>query len=257
MKKIVVVLPTYNEIDNIKGVIKGVLKQEEKLKGWRVEVLVSDSRSSDGTTQVVQRLASKNSRIHLIKVKKGLGFGLIKGHLYALKHLHPNILAQIDADGQIEPDVLPQLVKTIQKGYNLALGSRFIKGGKNQLPLLRKIFSKGSSWFCKLVMGPSDINEFTTLTRAFTPELFKKIDLERLPWTEQTFIIQPSFLNEAILAGAKYKEVPIVCKDRVRNYSKNKIVSYTYDIITYAIDVRLKSWGLPVPFFNLTRRFKP
>lgn len=256
MKKLVVVIPTYNEVDNIKATVKKILGQETKMAGWKIEVLISDSGSSDGTIRIARRLSSKNSKIHLIIVEKGLGIGLIKGHLYSLKHLNPHVLAQIDADGQIEPDVLPKLVKTIEQGYDLALGSRFIRGGKNQISPVGRILSKGSSWFCKLVMGPFDINEFNTLTRAFTPKLFKKINLKRLPWTEQTFIIQPSFLNEAILAGARYKEVPIVCKERLKNYSKNKIVNYTYDIITYALDARLKKWGLPIPFFNSTRGFR-
>ena len=178
MKKIVVLLPTYNEVDNIEDSVKGILKQEKKMKGWRIEILIVDSGSLDGTAQVAKTLALKNPKIHTITVGRGLGVGLIKGHLYAIKHLHPHILARIDSDGQIEPDVLPKLVKTIENGYNLALGSRFIKGGKNQISLSGRFFSKCSSWFCKIVIGPSNIHEFNTLTRAFTPELFKKINLE-------------------------------------------------------------------------------
>ena len=105
-------------------------------------------------------------------------------------------------------------------------------------------------------MGPFKIKEFTNSARAFTPALFKKINLERLPWREKTFIIQPAFLNEAILAGAKYKEVPLVFLNRAEGYSKNKIVNYTYDVIAYAIDARLHKWGINIPFFYITRRTK-
>lgn len=256
MKKIVVLLPTLNEVDNIKDSVEGILKQEKEIVGWKIEVLIADSGSSDGTAEVAKKLASKNPQVHMINVGKGLGVGLIEGHLYSIKHLRPQILAQIDSDGQIEPTVLPKLVRTIEAGYDLALGSRFIKGGKNQISLLGRFFSKASSWFCKIIMGPSNINEFNTLTRAFTPDLFKKINLERLPWKEQTFIVQPAFLNEAILAGAKYKEVPIICKERLKNYSKNKIVNYAYDVITYALDVRLKKLGLSIPLFKFSRKLK-
>lgn len=256
MKKIVVLLPTYNEVDNIEDSIEGILKQEKAMKGWKIEILIVDSESLDGTAQVAKRLALKNPKIHMITVGRGLGVGLIKGHLFAIKYLHPDILAQIDSDGQIEYDVLPKLVRTIEGGYNLVLGSRFIKGGKNQISLLGRMLSKCSSWFCKIVMGPSDITEFNTLTRAFTPELFKKINLGRLPWKEQTFIVQPAFLNEAILAGARHKEVPVICRERLKNYSKNKIISYTYDVITYALDARLKKWGLAIPFFKISRKLK-
>lgn len=256
MKKIVVLLPTLNEVDNIEECVKGILKQEKKIVGWKIEILIVDSGSLDGTAQVVKKLALKNPKIHSITVGKGLGVGLIKGHLYAIKHLHPHLLAQIDSDGQIEPDVLPKLVKTIGSGFDLALGSRFIKGGKNQISLPGRFLSKCSSWFCKLVIGPSNIQEFNTLTRAFTPELFKRINLKSLPWKEQTFIVQPAFLNEAILAGAKYKEVPIICRERLKNYSKNKIINYTYDVITYALDARFKKWGLAIPIFKISRKLK-
>lgn len=254
MKKIVVLLPTLNEVDNIKNSVEKILKQAKKIAGWKIEILIADSRSSDGTVKVANELALKNSKVHLINVGKGLGVGLIKGHQYSIRHLHPQILAQIDSDGQIEPDVLPKLVKTIEDGYDLVLGSRFIKGGKNQISPLGRFLSHGSSWFCKLIMGPFNISEFNTLTRAFTPELFKKINLEDLPWKEQTFIIQPAFLNEAILAGAKYKEVPIVCKERLKNYSKNKIINYIYDVVTYTLDVRLRKWGIDIPLFKISRK---
>lgn len=256
MKKIVVLLPTLNEVDNIKESVEGILRQEKKITGWKIEVLIADSGSSDGTVAAAKKLTSKYLRVHMINVGRGLGVGLIKGHLYSIRHLRPQILAQIDSDGQINPDVLPKLVKTIEEGYNLALGSRFVKGGKNQISLLARTLSRCSSWFCKIVMGPWDINEFNTLTRAFTPELFKKVNLERLPWEERTFIVQPAFLHEAILAGAKYKEVPIICKERLKNYSKNKIINYIYDVVVYALDVRLKKWGLAIPLFKISRKLK-
>lgn len=256
MKKVVVLLPTYNEVDNIQDCIENVLKQEKKIKGWIVEVLIVDGGSTDGTVQTVNKIFSKNSRVHILRVGRGLGVALLKGHLYSLKHFHPQVLAQIDSDGQIEADAIPKLVKTIEEGYNLVLGSRFIAGGKNQISLIGRIFSRGSSWFCKLVMGPSNINEFNTLTRAFTPQLFNKINLKNLPWKERTFIIQPAFLNEAIKAGAKYKEIPIICTRRLRNYSKNKVINYARDVVLYTLDVRFKKWHIPVKLYNFENEIR-
>ena len=114
----------------------------------------------------------------------------------------------------------------------------------------------GSSLVFRILVGPFGIREVTNSARAFTPELFKRINFDRLPWREQTFIVQPAFLNEAILAGAKYKEVPLVFKNRAEGYSKNKVVNYTYDVITYAIDARLHKWGINFPLFYITRRAK-
>ncbi len=256
MKKVVVVLPTYNEKDNIEKTVNDVLSQEKNLPKFKIDVLIVDSGSPDGTLDVAKKLSSKNSRIHYLEVEKGLGVGLIKGHEYSLSHLHPDILAQIDADGQVSSDVLVRLVGAIEQGYDLAIGSRFVSGGKNQLTIGRKIFSFGASLLCRIIMGPFNILEFTNSARAFTPSLFKKINLERLPWKERTFIIQPAFLHEAILSGAKYKEVPLIFKNRLEGYSKNKVFNYTYDIITYCIDARLNDWGFKIHFFRLTRKAK-
>lgn len=257
MKIVSVVLPTYNEKANIKNTALKVLEQEKSLPGYEIHVVIADDlRSSDGTEEVARGLVKTSRRVHFIKTEPGLGVGLIKGHQYALENLHPDILAQLDADGQVVPDVLVRLVKTIEEGYSLAIGSRFIEGGKNQLSFGRRVFTYGASTFCRLVMGPSDISEFTNSARAFTPALFKKINLQRLPWREKTFIIQPAFLHEAILAGAKYKEVPLIFKNRLEGYSKNKVFNYTYDVITYCSDARLSQMGFNLPLFSLTRRAK-
>lgn len=257
MKRVSVVLPTYNEKANIEKTVEKVLEQEKTLPGWEIHIIIADDvRSNDGTEKVAQSLATKNKKVHFLKVNPGLGVGLILGHQYAIENLHPDILAQLDADGQVEPDVLVRLVKGVEEGFDFIIGSRLIEGGKNKLTLARRIFTLGSSLFCRFVMGPFDIKEFTNSARAFTPAIFKKINLQRLPWKEPTFIIQPAFLHEAILAGAKYKEVPLVFKNRLEGYSKNKVFNYTYDVITYCIDARLHAIGFNIPFFYLTRRAK-
>lgn len=258
MKKIVsVVLPTYNEKATIEKTIEKVLEQEKKLDGYNLQIVVADDvRANDGTEEIVKKLIKKNSKIHYLKVEPGLGVGLIEGHQYALKYLKPDVLAQLDADGQVVPDVLVRLVETIEEGYSLAIGSRFVSGGKNQLSFARRIFTYGASIFYRLMVGPFDIKEVTNSARAFTPELFKKINLVRLPWRERTFIVQPAFLHEAILAGAKYKEVPLVFKNRLEGYSKNKVFNYTYDVITYCLDAFLNQHGMHISFFYVTRRAK-
>lgn len=257
MKKVIVILPTYNENANITSTIEKVLLQKKDLPGFEVNVLVVDDvRTLDNTEKTVKELMQKNNKIHFIKANPGLGVGLISGHQYAIEKLNPDILSQIDADGQVVPDVLVRMIKTVNEGYDLAIGSRFVAGGKNQLTFGRRIFTYGASLFCRLLMGPFDIKEFTNSAKAFTPELFKRINLKRLPWKEQTFIVGPAFLHEAILAGAKYKEVPLVFKNRLEGYSKNKVFNYTYDVIVYCFDVRLNSWGIKFPLFRLSRRAK-
>lgn len=257
MKLLSVVLPTYNEKDTIEKTVEKVLEQEKNLEGWKIFIVIADDiRSSDGTDKVVKNLIHENTRVHYIKVEPGLGVGLIEGHQYALNHIHPDVLAQLDADGQVVPDVLARLVKAIEEGYTLAIGSRFVSGGENQLSFARRVFTIGASLFCRLMIGPMNIKEVTNSARAFTPELFKKINLHRLPWREKTFIIQPAFLHEAILAGAKYKEVPLVFKNRLEGYSKNKVFNYSYDVISYCLDVKLHKLGINIPIFRISRRIK-
>lgn len=256
MRKVVVVLPTYNEKPNIAKFTHEVLEQEKNLPGYKIEVLIVDSHSPDGTAEVAKDLAKKNPGVHFLSVERGLGVALIEGHRYSLSNLNPDVLAQLDADGQVDVNIIPKLVKTVDEGYDLAIGSRFVEGGQNNLSFSRKVFSAGASLICRIIMGPWEIKEFTNSARAFTPKLFRKINFERLPWKEKTFIIQPAFLNEAIRAGCNYKEVPLVFKNRAEGYSKNKTLNYTYDVITYSIDARLQKMGINFPFFKATRRAK-
>lgn len=257
MKKVSVVLPTYNEKANIEKTVEKVLSQEKNLPGWQIFIVIADDiRSTDGTYEIALSIAQKNKKVNVIKVDPGLGVGLIRGHQYALQNIRPDVLAQLDADGQVETDVLIRLVNAIEEGYDYAIGSRFIEGGKNELSLGRRIFTYGASLFCRVVMGPFNIKEFTNSARAFTPKIFKKINLQRIPWKETTFIIQPAFSHEMVLSGAKYKEVPLIFKNRLEGYSKNKVFNYTYDVITYCIDARLNRWGLKIPLFKITRKAK-
>lgn len=256
MRKVVVVLPTFNEKANIAKFTEEVLAQEKNLPGYRIEVLIVDSRSPDGTGEIAKKMAGENSRIHFLSVGRGLGVALIEGHKYSLNNLKPDIMAQLDADGQVEPNIIPKMIKVVDGGYDLAIGSRFVEGGRNELSPSRKFFSSASSIVCRVLMGPWEIKEFTNSARAFTPKLFSKINLDRLPWREKTFIVQPAFLNEAVLAGCNFKEVPLVFKNRAEGYSKMKTLNYVYDVFTYCIDARLHKWGINFPFFKATRRAK-
>lgn len=256
-KKVIVLLPAWNERKSIEKFQEEVLNEEQRTPGWRYEILiVVDERSNDGTFEYAQKLSKQNPKIHVIEVGPGLGTALIKGHQYAIEHFKPDALAQLDADGQVSADVLPRLLQALEEGNSLAIGSRFVKGGKNLLSPSRRFFSASSSVVSRILMGPFDIKEWSNSARAFTPELFNKIDLKLVPWEETTFIIQPSFLNAAIRAGAKYKEVPLIFKSRAEGYSKMKIFNYTYDVISYAIDARLKKWGMDIGFYKISRKTK-
>lgn len=256
MKRASIVLPTYNERENLTRSIACVLAEEKNAPGWQFEIVVVDSCSPDGTMELAEVLAAQDERIHTLSVDRGLGRALIEGHRYAIRNLKPDALAQIDADGQVTCDVLPRLLQAVDEGYELAIGSRFVRGGKNELPFIRRVLTWGACTICRYVMGPADIREFTNSARAFAPTLFERMDFSRLPWREGTYVILPAFLNEAVLAGARYKEVPLVFRNRDDGFSKNKVIGYVCDIIAYTIDARLHKWGWNVPFFSFTRRGK-
>ncbi len=239
--KLIVNIPTYNEKDNIAEIIKLVLQQAKKMPGVDLHVLVSDSHSPDGTGDIVKKLTKTNPKIHFLDVKdRGLGIGIVKGHRYAVDRLKADVLAQMDGDLSHDPSTLPQMVKKINDGYDLIIGSRLTKGGKNLLGWHRRLFTRGSAFYLKIAWGSFRISEYTNSYRVFTKKLFEKIDFSTIPWKSPTYIIQPAFLYAAIKAGAKIKEVPITFKDRKSGYSKAKIVSYTLDVLTYGIKVRME-----------------
>lgn len=241
MKKAVVVFPTYNEKDSIEKVIGRVLEQQKKITDFEIEVLVSDSHSPDGTGKIVKKLEKGNPKVHYLDVvQRGIGVGLIKGHEYAIKKLGADVLVQMDADGQHNPNDIPRFLQEVEKGYNFVFGSRLVPGGKNKIEWYRQVFTWGSSIVCRLLTGLTNVRDFTPSFRAFTKEIFLKIDKDKIPWRSKTFIIQPSFLYEAVEVGAKYKEIPIVFTHRRTGYSKNQIIAYVWDIFRFGLKVRLK-----------------
>jgi dolichol-phosphate mannosyltransferase len=250
--RLVVTIPTYNEKENIEEIIKLVLAQSKNMPGVDIHVLISDSHSPDGTGEIVKKITSKNPKVHYLDVKeKGLGIGLVKGHRYAIDKLKADVLAQLDGDLSHDPSTLPTMVKYINDGYELVLGSRLIKGGKNLLGWHRTLFTKGSALFSKVAWGTFNISEYTNSYRVFTKALFERIDFKKIPWKSKTYIIQPAFLYAAIKAGAKIKETPITFRDRKNGYSKVKIVNYIIDVLKFGFKVRLENSKTFIKFLSV------
>lgn len=246
--RLVVNIPTYCERDNIEEIIRKVVSATKKIDA-DVHVLVADSASPDGTAEIVKKISSKNPKVHYLNVKaRGLGVGIVKGHRFAIDKLKADILAQMDGDLSHDPSTLPVMFDYIKKGYDLVNGSRLMPGGKNLLGWHRRLFTRGSAFFCKLSWGTLNLSEYTNSYRMFTKELFEKIDFAKVPWKAKTYIIQPSFLYAAIDAGARIKEVPITFVDRKRGYSKAQIIAYTFDVIKFGIKVRIQRSRMFVKF---------
>lgn len=241
MKKLVIILPTYNEKENIKEMIYLILAQGEKIPNWEIEVLISDSHSPDGTGEIVEALSKEENQVHLLDVlERGIGVGLLKGYQYAFGKLNADAVLQMDADLQHDPKELPLFVKALDQGFEFVQGSRFVKGGENRLEWYRKIFSWGANFVSGILLGIHKVHEFTASYRAFTKELFKRIDVKKIPWRGKSFIFQPAFLFAAVDANAKIKEVPITFVDRKRGYSKMEYLRYITDILSFGIRIRVK-----------------
>lgn len=241
MRKVVIVVPTYNEKENIQALIEQILSGQKKIKNFHLNILVSDSHSSDGTLKVVTEISKENPRVVLLDVKeRGIGVGLLRGYQYAIKNLKADIVMQMDADLQHNPADIPRFLTEFKNEVNFVQGSRFIKGGANKLEWHRQLFSWGANLVARFLMGIPKVHEFTTSYRAFTADLFKKINIEEIPWQGRSFIFQPAFLYAVVEAGARIKEIPIVFTDRKKGYSKMDTPKYIKDLLLFSLKVRLK-----------------
>lgn len=249
MKKVVVVLPTFNEEENIEDVITLILAQQKKVANWEIFVLVTDSHSEDNTQKIVAKLVKANHHLELIDVQeRGIGVGLVHGYRHAFDKMKADAVIQMDADLQHDTKEIPNFLLALDEGYDFIQGSRFIKGGKNELEWYRKFFSWSANWFSRLLLGIYRVHEFTTSYRAFTREIFTKTNLNDIPWQGRSFVFQPAFLYAVHRAHARIKEIPIVFVDRSRGLSKMQILKYIKDLMVFGIKARIKKYKRFVKF---------
>lgn len=243
MKKLVVVAPTFNEAENIEAFITNVLAQQIRIPDHKLEILISDSHSKDKTPEIVKQMARRNNAVHYLDVKKrGLGLGLIKGLDFAASRLAANYLITMEADLSNDPNQIPEFVKKLEK-CDLVIGSRYANGGKIvNWSLWRKAFSLGANFLLKILAWTDKTSEFTNLYRAFTKEHWLKIKPEIENYFDWIFV--PAFAFESLDKGIKISELPIVYYDRFGGRSKMHTMSYTKNLLRYALKFRLqKIWN--------------
>ena len=257
IKKVIIVAPTYNEKGSIEKLVKLILAQNGKVPGFDINVLIADSHSPDGTGKIAAKLARTNPKVHFLDVKdRGLGLAIVKGYNFALNKLNADVLMQIDADLQHDPNDIPKFLRKIKEGYEYVQGSRLISGGANNISPIRQLFTLGSSFVMRVLTGIWQIHDFTPSYKAYTKDLFKRMDWASIPWHGTTFLIQPAAVVEAHTAGAKMIEVPIVFRKRGADRSKNEVANFIIDMFGYAIEVRLSKWGIKLPVLYWARRSK-
>lgn len=224
MKKAVVIIPTYNERENIQKIIPALQKVFKTIKNWDMHVLVVDDTSPDKTYEVVREMAKKEKNVHLLqnKQKAGLGGAYLKGMEEAFSRLDADIIFEFDADFSHDPEKIPEFLAAIDAGADFVLGSRYIKGGgiPSDWGFHRKFLSVVGNIIIATVLTNFHIRDWTTGYRAIKKEVYEAvhplINSERF----MGYTFQIGFLNNAVRKGFKIKEVPFQFVDRTIGESK-------------------------------------
>ena len=248
--KIVVVLPTYKERENIGRLIPELLGQFKKIPQHDFQILVVDDNSPDGTGEKVRRLSklqSNQDKIHLLAGKKrGLGAAYIRGFKYALNNLKADVAVEMDADFSHRPDELPKLIEQIDKGADFVIGSRYVKSGKvpKNWNFFRKANSRWGNRFARYIAGIDNVRDCTSGFRAIRRQVLEKIDLDKLKVRGYSF--QMNLLYKAFVNGAKIKEVPINFQERTWGHTKigpSDIVEFMWNSLKLRLEQGLVMTG--------------
>jgi len=212
-KKALVIFPTYNEKENIERIIKAALDKDPRLN-----VLVVDDGSPDGTGEIADCLAAENTRINVLhrKNKEGLGRAYIAGFKWALEHEFDYIF-EMDADFSHSPDYLPAFLTAIENN-DLVLGSRYISGvNVVNWPMSRLLLSYYANVYTRIVTG-LPVRDGTGGFKCFRREVLESIDLEAIRSNGYIFQIEVSM--RVWKKGFRIKEIPIIFTDREFGNSK-------------------------------------
>lgn len=214
--KTMVVIPTYNEAENLPGIIGAVLGLG--IEG--MEVLVVDDNSPDGTGQVAEDLALRYpGQVHIIHRpgKLGLGTAYITGFRYALDH-GADYIIEMDADFSHSPSYLLAFLEKI-KDNDVVVGSRYVPGGgvDAKWSLMRRLLSWGGSVYSRLVLGLK-VHDVTGGFKCFRRSALERLDLSKVQSQGYSFQIEMNYACQR--AGCRIAEIPIVFPDRVRGKSK-------------------------------------
>jgi dolichol-phosphate mannosyltransferase len=231
----VVIVPTYNESENIGRIVPLILAQDPRL-----EVLVVDDNSPDGTGAIADVLAAADQRVHVLHRagKEGLGRAYLAGFAWALARDYQYVF-EMDADFSHDPNHLPEFLAAIQ-GADLVLGSRYRDGKVTVVnwPMTRLMLSFGANMYARAVTGLR-LGDATGGFKCFRRAVLEAIPLDQVRSNGYAFQIEMSF--RAWVRGFRIAEIPIVFHDRTEGESK-----MSKRIIREAIWMvwRLRWWGM-------------
>jgi len=233
--KRLVIIPTYNEKDNIQGLLETILSLG--IEG--LDILIVDDNSPDGTAEIVLNMQKANPSIKILQREKksGLGTAYIAGFGYAIEHRYDRI-AQMDADFSHDPKDLVKLFKSVED-YDWVIGSRYVNGvSVVYWPMSRLILSYGANIYSRIITG-MPVMDGTAGFKCWRRETLENIRLDKVKSQGYSFQIEMNF--RAWKAGYRFFEVPIIFVDRTEGQSKmsKKIVREAVFMVW-----RLKFWAL-------------
>lgn len=209
-----VVIPTYNEVENLGPITSEVLKRTPA----EVHILVVDDGSPDGTGALAEKIAAGETRVHVLHrtQKQGLGPAYIAGFRWGFAHGFDRLI-EMDADFSHHPSFLPVMLGLLSEN-DFVIGSRYIAGGGTvNWGLMRKIISRGGSWYARLMLG-APIRDFTGGFNGWNRRVLEGIDLDTLEAGGYSFQIELKY--RAFRKGFRFKEFPILFEDRRVGKSK-------------------------------------
>ena len=213
LRRILVIVPTYNERDNIESIVARVLQSVPE-----ANLLVADDSSPDGTGKIADELAIADPRVHVLHrpEKAGLGAAYIAGFRWGLERGY-DVLVEMDADGSHAPEQLPRLLAALRDA-DVVLGSRWVAGGTVvNWPKSRELISRSGNLYTRVALGMR-LRDATGGYRAYRRGVLESIDLDSV--ASQGYCFQVDLAWRAARAGFRVVEVPITFADRERGESK-------------------------------------
>lgn len=213
VSRIIVIVPTYNEAENLPLLVPAVLSQDS-----RIEILVVDDNSPDQTGKIAEDLRTETGRVHVLHrpQKRGLGAAYRQGLREALD-LGAELVIQMDADFSHPPDAIPLMLQEIES-HDIVLGSRYLNGiTVVNWPIERILISYFGNWYARRVTG-LPISDMTGGFRCIRRELLERIGFERITSDGYAFQIEMNY--RFVKFGARIKEFPFFFVDRTRGESK-------------------------------------
>lgn len=216
MLKSLVIIPTYNELENLPIVLGDIFSSVPD-----THVLIVDDNSPDGTGKLADHLSSSNKQVFVLhrKEKNGLGPAYLEGFRWGLDAGYP-VIVEMDADGSHPASVLPGLIRAVSSSgsADLAIGSRWVNGGSVvNWPKIREFISRGGSLYARLMLNLK-VKDATAGFRAFNSKVLKSINLDQVD--SQGYCFQIDLTRRTQAAGFKIIEIPIEFKERELGVSK-------------------------------------